>query len=656
MTTEIRHQGTPLLRDMKNDEMAATSTSKTNNNGRSYRKSTKNKNNNNANNDRNGRELSSSGELSTSITTTNKQSPPPRKMPRPNLKQTSTAALNVGQSVLHQSGNRMDSEYRVILNVGGVRHETYKHTLKKIPATRLSKLTTSLANYDPILNEYFFDRHPGVFAQILNYYRSGRLHYPLDVCGPLFEEELKFWGIDTSEVEPCCWMTYTQYKDTKDVLATLDKLEGDSERPTDEQVYRKFGYEEDYFNGTLSWWQKLKPKVWSLFDEAASSPLAKVIAFVSIFFLVISILSFCLKTHPKFRVPVLEPIAASKLLYDFHTSSAIASATRVASELFNGTDVLDNHSSRSDSESLSRDVLTLLPSKEQIMKRSTRDDHRNNDHVDSDKNYSNKRRKRNRQHNDDFYNDRSPMNYKQQQQSKWCRMASQENWVAMDKSKTTVHQAFRYIEIICNIWFTFEVVMRFIFCPDRLKLIKNGATLVDLVATLSFYVDMLLMEVMDAKADLEILSLVRIARLFKLTQHSQGLKILMHTFRASAKELMLLVFFLVLGVVIFAALIYYAERIDNNPNNHFKSIPAGLWWAVVTMTTVGYGDITPQSYWGMLVGSFCALTGVLTIALPVPVIVSNFAMYYSHAQARSKLPKRKRATGNFDQPPPAAPP
>ena len=52
----------------------------------------------------------------------------------------------------------MDSENRVTINCGGIRHETYKTTLKKIPATRLSRLTEALANYDPVLNEFFFDR------------------------------------------------------------------------------------------------------------------------------------------------------------------------------------------------------------------------------------------------------------------------------------------------------------------------------------------------------------------------------------------------------------------------------------------------------------------------------------------------------------------
>ena len=167
------------------------------------------------------------------------------------------------------------------------------------------------------------------------------------------------------------------------------------------------------------------------------------------------------------------------------------------------------------------------------------------------------------------------------------------------------------------------------------------------MATLSFYIDLVLAHFAShlENADvLEFFSIIRILRLFKLTRHSSGLKILLQTFRASAKELMLLVFFLVLGIIIFASLVYYAERIAPNPNNDFKSIPLGLWWALVTMTTVGkdeafeninkrmtnncpsvgYGDMVPKTYLGMFVGALCALGGVLTVALPVPVIVSNF--------------------------------
>ena len=71
-------------------------------------------------------------------------------------------------------------------------------------------------------------------------------------------------------------MTYTQHRDTQETLAVLDQLDLDTDKPTDEEVARKFGFEEDYFNGTLSCWQNLKPKMWSLFDEPYSSVYAKV--------------------------------------------------------------------------------------------------------------------------------------------------------------------------------------------------------------------------------------------------------------------------------------------------------------------------------------------------------------------------------------------
>lgn len=260
--------------------------------------------------------------------------------------------------------------------------------------------------------------------------------------------------------------------------------------------------------------------------------LFQIVAVISVFFIIVSILSFCLKTHPEMRVPVL----------------------------FNATTNLSNGS------------------------------------------YT------------------------------W-RLA---------KQRTEPHEAFFYIECVSNAWFTFEIVIRFVVAPVKLDFLKAPVNIIDIVATLSFYLDFLLTKLKQESDILEFFSIIRIMRLYKLTRHFAGLKILIHTFKASAKELVLLIFFLVLGIVVFAALIFYAERIQYNPENDFESIPLGLWWAIVTMTTVGYGDMVPKTYVGMFVGSLCALTGVLTIALPVPVIVSNFALFYSHTQARSKLPKKRR--------------
>lgn len=193
------------------------------------------------------------------------------------------------------------------------------------------------------------------------------------------------------------------------------------------------------------------------------------------------------------------------------------------------------------------------------------------------------------------------------------------------------HEAFFYVELLCNAWFIIEFTTRFLVSPNMLDFIKSPVNLIDLVSTLSFYFE-IKQRLGEQTGLFEALSIVRILRLFKLTRHSPGLRILIHTFKASAKELTLLVFFLMLGIVVFASLVYYAERLQDNPDNEFKSIPLGLWWAIVTMTTVGYGDMAPKTYVGMFVGALCALAGVLTIALPVPVIVSNFSMFYSHTQ------------------------
>jgi len=200
-------------------------------------------------------------------------------------------------------------------------------------------------------------------------------------------------------------------------------------------------------------------------------------------------------------------------------------------------------------------------------------------------------------------------------------------------------ESFFVIETVCIIWFTVELLVRFASAPDHFAFFRNAMNLVDIVAIAPYFFSL-----GTALADkgrspgnramslaiLRVVRLVRVFRIFKLSRHSKGLQILGQTIRASMRELGLLVFFLFICVVLFSSAVYFAEA-DDDHESAFKSIPDAFWWAVVTMTTVGYGDMLPVNPLGKLVGSLCAIAGVLTIALPVPVIVSNFNYFYNRA-------------------------
>ena len=196
------------------------------------------------------------------------------------------------------------------------------------------------------------------------------------------------------------------------------------------------------------------------------------------------------------------------------------------------------------------------------------------------------------------------------------------------------NEPFFIIETGCIIWFTSELLIRFASCPNKLSFFKNIMNLIDITAIIPYFITLGTVVADESKSNnqamslaiLRVIRLVRVFRIFKLSRHSKGLQILGQTLKASMRELGLLIFFLFIGVILYSSAVYFAEQ--GGTNSQFHSIPEAFWWAVVTMTTVGYGDMRPIGVWGKLVGSMCAVTGVLTIALPVPVIVSNFNYFY----------------------------
>lgn len=136
---------------------------------------------------------------------------------------------------------------------------------------------------------------------------------------------------------------------------------------------------------------------------------------------------------------------------------------------------------------------------------------------------------------------------------------------------------------------------------------KSPVNIIDFVATLSFYTDTMLQSTLAHRFDnteiLEFFSIIRILRLFKLTRHSPGLKILIHTFKASAKELTLLVFFLVLGIVVFASLVYYAERLQVIITTMFKVKQNIIFTRSLGVPSTGKSAKWLQKYpWRIMVG------------------------------------------------------
>ncbi|XP_070997503.1 A-type voltage-gated potassium channel KCND2-like [Oncorhynchus clarkii lewisi] len=392
--------------------------------------------------------------------------------------------------------NRRKQDGLILLNVSGQKFQTWRNTLERYPDTLLGSTEREFFFHEET-NEYFFDRDPDIFRHILNFYRTGKLHYPRQECISAYDEELAFFGIIPEIIGDCC---YEEYKDRRRENQERIQDDEDSENQND-MVPPDMTFRET---------------MWRAFENPHTSTMALVFYYVTGFFIAVSVMANVVETVPCGTLP--------------NRVKQVSCGERYA-------------------------------------------------------------------------------------------------------------LAFFCLDTACVMIFTVEYLLRLMAAPSRWNFIKSVMSVIDVVAIMPYYIGLVMTDNEDVSGAFVTLRVFRVFRIFKFSRHSAGLRILGYTLKSCASELGFLLFSLTMAIIIFATVMFYAEK--GSSASKFTSIPAAFWYTIVTMTTLGYGDMVPKTIVGKIVGSVCSLSGVLVIALPVPVIVSNFSRIYHQSQRADKRRAQK---------------
>ena len=180
-------------------------------------------------------------------------------------------------------------------------------------------------------------------------------------------------------------------------------------------------------------------------------------------------------------------------------------------------------------------------------------------------------------------------------------------------------EVFFNIELILTLFFTIEYFLRIYSVYKPRYYITSFFGIIDLLSILPFYLALFIPS-MQTLMIVRSLRLFRIFRIFKLDAFIDQGNFILSALKDSARKIILFSFTMFILILIFGSVIYLVEH---NVNENFDSIPRSIYWAVVTITTVGYGDISPVTSVGQFIASFVMLTGYVIIAVPTGIVTAN---------------------------------
>jgi len=187
---------------------------------------------------------------------------------------------------------------------------------------------------------------------------------------------------------------------------------------------------------------------------------------------------------------------------------------------------------------------------------------------------------------------------------------------------------FHAFDIFSVAVFTIEYALRIWTCTldlryrhpvsGRIRFALTPFAIIDLVAILPFYLPLLIPDMRFVR----VVRLFRIFRILKMARYSDSVNTFINVFRSKREDLTITFFAVVVLLMVASSLMYEAEY--NAQPDKFSSIPAAMWWGIVTLATVGYGDLYPITPMGKLIGSIVVVLGIALFALPTGIFASGF--------------------------------
>ena len=208
---------------------------------------------------------------------------------------------------------------------------------------------------------------------------------------------------------------------------------------------------------------------------------------------------------------------------------------------------------------------------------------------------------------------------------------------------TNWSQELRYIEYTFTALFTIEYLLRLYCSPNPKSYATSFYGIVDLLAILPTYLAILIPSA-SFMGVVRLLRVMRIFRILKLVRYLQDSNILLRSLLMARRKI--LIFFSTVGILvtIFGSLIFVIE----GPENGFTSIPHSIYWAIVTITTVGYGDMVPQTALGKAIASLTMLLGYSILAVPTGIITAELSNEMNSHKELVKCPNCNRSGHDSD--------